>query len=488
MSTISTLSKTEGNEEANKLALRPALSDWTIRVILTEFLIIAVTAFAASALYQKVVYGSVFRGEVYIPFSIFLASVYILLCLIDDQYILAGNKWQQDGATRAVGALGLAFTFFLSVIFIFDLHTYFSRGAFLLQVIFTFSAIVVVRVGLVQFLERQVRSGRLRGRKLIVISLSKGCELADYSSRLSSKSDEIIGWYDLPSYNSQQPQKKPDVSPAKTLARIRAECRKADPDLIVVIYDENKKTGTEKIVRALYELPVQIRLLPVALLPFMRGSRVVETGMFTTLEVSTHSQSLLGRFSKRALDLTGALFAVVLFSPVFLITAIAIKLDSPGPILFRQTRHGYNNKSIQVLKFRTMKTPKNHETFRQTSKHDSRVTRIGHVLRKTNIDELPQLFNVIHGEMSLVGPRPHATEHNEAFADRVAMMYRRHNVKPGITGWAQVNGLRGATDTCAQMRKRIDYDLYYVDNWSFFFDIKILILTFLSKKAFTNAY
>jgi lipopolysaccharide/colanic/teichoic acid biosynthesis glycosyltransferase len=169
--------------------------------------------------------------------------------------------------------------------------------------------------------------------------------------------------------------------------------------------------------------------------------------------------------------------------------SILIKLDSRGPVLFRQLRHGFNDEPIKVLKFRTMTTFEDtrHE-FRQAVRGDPRITRVGRILRRTNIDELPQLLNVLKGEMSMVGPRPHAVAHNEMYQDQIRGMSRRHNVKPGITGWAQVNGLRGETDTIEKMRKRVEYDLYYVANWSLVFDLKIMVMTLISKHAYTNAY
>jgi exopolysaccharide biosynthesis polyprenyl glycosylphosphotransferase len=181
----------------------------------------------------------------------------------------------------------------------------------------------------------------------------------------------------------------------------------------------------------------------------------------------------------------------MLLSPLLLMVALAIKLDTRGPVFFRQERHGYNNRTISVLKFRSMFVCDGDAAFVQTAKNDPRITRVGRVIRRTSIDELPQLFNVLRGEMSIVGPRPHATAHNAMFEARILPFSRRHNVKPGITGWAQVNGCRGETNTLDKMKKRVDYDLFYIDNWSFFFDIKIIVQTFfllLSKDEITNVY
>ena len=171
-----------------------------------------------------------------------------------------------------------------------------------------------------------------------------------------------------------------------------------------------------------------------------------------------------------------------------MVISIAIKLDSPGPIFFRNTRHGFNNDEIRVLKFRSMTLMEDDSRFSQAAENDPRVTRVGHIIRRTNIDELPQLINVLRGEMSLVGPRPHMTAHNALFNNVIAPFSRRHNVKPGITGWAQVNGYRGPTDALEKMQRRIEYDLYYIDNWSFLFDLKIIVMTLFSKKAYLNAF
>src|SRR5262249_31121264 len=179
---------------------------------------------------------------------------------------------------------------------------------------------------------------------------------------------------------------------------------------------------------------------------------------------------------------------LLMLSPMLAIISLAIKLDSPGPILFRQTRHGYNNEGIQVFKFRTMRMMGPGDAFVQAVKNDLRVTSIGRILRRSSLDELPQLMNVLRGDMSIVGPRPHATSHNEMFEALIPPLSRRHKVKPGITGWAQVNGSRGETDTLEKMQRRVELDLYYIDNWSFLLDCKIVVLTVFSRRAFMNAY
>lgn len=195
---------------------------------------------------------------------------------------------------------------------------------------------------------------------------------------------------------------------------------------------------------------------------------------------------------KRVFDLAGAALALVALAPVMALVALAIKLDSRGPVLFRQKRYGFNNELIEVLKFRSMYADQADAGARQlVSKGDARVTRVGRFIRKTSLDELPQLCNVLRGELSLVGPRPHALQAKAADAlyhDVVDGYFARHKVKPGITGWAQVSGWRGETDTPEKIQKRVEHDLYYIDNWSVLFDLYILLRTPLALLSTNNAY
>jgi len=171
-----------------------------------------------------------------------------------------------------------------------------------------------------------------------------------------------------------------------------------------------------------------------------------------------------------------------------LATAIAVKLSSPGPVFFRQERHGLNGKIIRVMKFRSMRAHREKEgEITQARKGDSRITKVGAFIRRTSIDELPQLFNVLAGDMSLVGPRPHAKEHNQFYSDKINAYMSRHRILPGMTGLAQINGYRGETDTLEKMQKRIEYDLAYINNWSIMLDLQIMIktvYTLLSKNAY----
>ena len=188
---------------------------------------------------------------------------------------------------------------------------------------------------------------------------------------------------------------------------------------------------------------------------------------------------------KRVFDIFGSIICIILFSPVMLLTAVLIKLTSKGPLIFTQERVGLHNKPFKMYKFRSMEVQSKQEEHKGwTVKNDPRVTGIGKFIRKTSIDELPQLFNVLKGEMSLVGPRPERPQYVEKFREEIPRYMVKHQVRPGMTGWAQVNGYRGNTS----IKKRIDHDLYYIENWTFGLDIKILIMTVYKGFVNKNAY
>jgi exopolysaccharide biosynthesis polyprenyl glycosylphosphotransferase len=220
----------------------------------------------------------------------------------------------------------------------------------------------------------------------------------------------------------------------------------------------------------------------------MRDPHPARIGRMRTIQLAPAPLTLRDRVVKRAFDIVGASVLLVAALPLFAIIALLIKLDSPGPVLFRQRRHGFSHREFRVIKFRTMSTLDDGSRIEQARRNDNRVTRVGRFLRGTNLDEIPQLVNVLAGQMSLVGPRPHALAHDNEYQERIRQYARRHKVKPGITGWAQVNGYRGETRAIDKMLKRVDHDLYYIDHWSLMFDIRILIMTLLSPRSYRNAY
>jgi len=239
----------------------------------------------------------------------------------------------------------------------------------------------------------------------------------------------------------------------------------------------------------------QLKTLPVAarLLPDMRVrslTNYTSSARQRVLAIEIQRAPLSGaeRFVKRVMDIVLASLALLFFLPVMALTAIAIKLDGSGPVIFRQYRKGFNGKQFVMFKFRTMTVQENGANVAQARRDDPRVTAIGRLLRSASIDELPQLLNVLNGEMSLIGPRPHALAHDNQFEKIVADYAFRHHVKPGITGWAQCNGARGATPSIEHISERVRLDLWYINNWSLWLDIQILIKTVFEVLRKRNAY
>ena len=232
----------------------------------------------------------------------------------------------------------------------------------------------------------------------------------------------------------------------------------------------------------------------IRLIPDWFSLRLMNHGMserlgIPMLDISTSTLSGMSGLIKTIEDKVLATLILILISPVMLVIALAIKLSMGGPVLFKQVRHGWNGKLINVYKFRSMvlHAPANGEVI-QATQNDPRVTRLGSFLRRTSLDELPQFINVLQGKMSIVGPRPHAVAHNEHYKELVPRYMLRHKVKPGITGWAQVNGFRGEIDRLEKMERRVELDLYYIENMSLWFDLKIIFLTVFKGFVHRNAY
>lgn len=233
----------------------------------------------------------------------------------------------------------------------------------------------------------------------------------------------------------------------------------------------------------------EVRLIPDFRDMHLLNHRVSEVAGHYAIDLSVTPMNGMARVIKRLEDIVVGGLLSILILPVCIGIAIAIKVTSPGPILFKQYRTGANGKKFKVYKFRSMKVHQEQSgKVTQATKDDPRLTAIGAFLRRTSLDELPQFYNVLQGRMSIVGPRPHALAHNEHYKELVESYMRRHKVKPGITGWAQVNGLRGETDTLEKMERRVEYDLWYIDNWSVWLDLRIILLTVFKGFINKNAY
>ncbi|HJW57780.1 MAG TPA: undecaprenyl-phosphate glucose phosphotransferase [Burkholderiaceae bacterium] len=233
---------------------------------------------------------------------------------------------------------------------------------------------------------------------------------------------------------------------------------------------------------------VDIRWMPDTLSMQMLSSRMIDFLGFPAVDLNQPVSNGMSGIVKNLFDKIFALITLVLLAPLFAVIAVCIKSSSPGPVFFTQPRLGLNGKKFNVYKFRSMKVHQEHGTVTQATQNDPRLTKIGQFIRRTSLDELPQFINVLKGEMSVVGPRPHALQHNEMYKDLLEVYMLRHRVKPGITGWAQIHGYRGETDTVDKMAKRVQFDLHYIQNWSLWMDVRIIIWTAFKGWTGKNAY
>jgi putative colanic acid biosynthesis UDP-glucose lipid carrier transferase len=262
-----------------------------------------------------------------------------------------------------------------------------------------------------------------------------------------------------------------------SIAQLPAYVRQNNIDAIYVSLPMATQPRIMKLLDALNDTTASIYFVPDMFINELMQGRIDTVGKVPVVAVCESPFTGVNGMIKRGSDIILSILILLLISPIMLIIALSIKFTSPGAIIFQQRRYGLNGEQILVSKFRSMKVCEDGDTIQQAQKNDSRITRVGAFLRKTSLDELPQFFNVLQGRMSIVGPRPHAVAHNELYRTMIKGYMVRHKVKPGITGWAQVNGWRGETDTLDKMKNRIDYDLAYLQNWSLMLDLYIIFKT-----------
>jgi Undecaprenyl-phosphate glucose phosphotransferase len=475
------------SQEAMRPPHRPQpLSVAITKLVIQEFFVVAGAAYLASVIYHEAIVKEWTSSHLYIAANLFLAATVESIALGFDHYQNSQSQSRHAFLFSGFGAVALAFSFLLSGLFLLKITELYSRATFVFQFITVGVAVMATRAVLHARLQSAIAAGLVNARRVILVG--DATDRAEFASRLKATAIQTVGSFPLPILQDQNGGGDPGGHAERELCRLIDECRRLKPDDILILAKQDYFFQLNGLARSMSQVPAGLHVVLVEAAECLASARIVEFGSVVTMQVLRPPLSHLQQVAKRVFDVVVAAAALVMLAPLLTLVAIAIKLDSAGPVLFRQTRHGFNNETIDVFKFRSMTGLENGDHFVQAVRNDPRITRVGAILRRTNIDELPQLINVLRGEMSIVGPRPHATAHNKLFEGKISVFSRRHVVKPGITGWAQVNGYRGATQTLEQMRRRVEHDLYYIDNWSFRFDLRILIMTLFSKSAYTNAY
>lgn len=384
--------------------------------------------------------------------------------------------------------LNWLFIFFVltAVAFTLKIATNFSRGSTLSFFVVGLGSLLIFRLILARYLKGALAAGAFAEQRIILIS-----------ERGQQSTSRALGELRQCGY---KPVKTVEITSAEIeslgvtaslgqkLQNIVSASQSEHVDYIFLLLKWNNPQLINSLVQMLRALPIPVHLLPDENVETFLSARAGNIGTTFTVELQRAPLSRSEQLLKRAFDVVSATAILILLSPLMLLTALMIKLESQGPALFRQRRNGFNGSEFLIYKFRSMRVLEDGAHIQQATRNDARFTRLGRWLRRTSIDELPQLFNVLTGDMSLVGPRPHAVAHNNEYQTVVSNYAFRHHVKPGITGWAQVNGFRGQTQTVDLMARRVEHDLWYINHWSLWLDLRIIIRTVFTIASQPSAF
>jgi Undecaprenyl-phosphate glucose phosphotransferase len=461
---------------------------WLVALLLDAAIIVGLTL-AVPFLYHATFGTLLPNRDVYLLSAFVLAAVFCTVTAVNEQYDIRVLESPQS-IFAALRYLNIIFAMFISVLFLTYATDVYSRATLLLQYVALSIGLPSGRAILIWAARRAMRNGGIAGKRVVLIGCDHDLNDLRQNNPMATTGVSIVRTFEVPHWAMS------DLGPnerAKLDALARqwiADLRLASIDDIVLLLPWRSAATADALTRQLATLPTAaIHLATDHKLTWFRRPDIARIGGLLTLRISRPPLNATECALKRLIDIVLASITLVALSPFMVLVAVAIKADSQGPVFFRQRRYGFNQNPFHILKFRTMNCLQDGDVVPQARPNDPRVTRIGRLLRRLSLDELPQLFNVLRGEMSLIGPRPHAITHDHEFVSKIALYAHRHNVKPGLTGWAQVNGFRGETDENWKMQRRVDHDLYYIDNWSLSFDFKIVLLTTIRIMIFNkNVY
>ncbi|MGO8835378.1 MAG: undecaprenyl-phosphate glucose phosphotransferase [Roseiarcus sp.] len=435
----------------------------------------------AALIHRLYVYGQVGYEPSYFIVTPAVALLAILAFQSLHAYSLTAFRQPVRQFLRLAGGWAFAFLVVFAALFFLKLEGVVSRvwvGSWFLVGL---GALAIERALLARMTFRMAKSGRLARRAVVVGGGEFGRDLLREFGDANTSEIAMLGVFDDRS-DDRSPQTVEGVPKLGNVDDLLEFARHTRIDLVIFALPITAEQRILQMLRKLWVLPIDIRLAAHANRLRFRPRSYSYVGHVPFLDLFDKPIADWDVVVKLAFDKIVGAAALIALSPILLATAIAVKLDSPGPVLFRQRRSGFNNELIEVYKFRSMYADQTDAAaMRLVTRDDPRVTRVGRIIRKMSIDELPQLFNVVFkGDLSLVGPRPHAVHAkaaNRQYDEVVEGYFARHRVRPGITGWAQVNGWRGETDTPEKIQQRVEHDLYYIENWSILFDLYILALT-----------
>jgi Undecaprenyl-phosphate glucose phosphotransferase len=383
----------------------------------------------------------------------------------------------------------LAFGGLAGLIFLFRMGDLISRGMLLSFFLLGLGCLLLWRIEIKRLHRKMVLAGTVAGPRVIVLSDRGRADLHGQLQRIARYGYSVARLFVLPAIAEKDaPETSEKISTTLDALIDHVRSERIDEIVVVTSWQHMTSAGGAHVLAALRMVPTQVKLIAEPELQRIMAYQQCHIGAARALILKPAALTIVQRAAKRTADILAASLLLVLLSPLLLAAASAIKATSKGPVFFRQWRGGYNGQRFRIFKLRTMHVQQEGASVKQATRDDPRVTPIGRFLRRASIDELPQLLNVLCGDMSLVGPRPHAIAHDESYAQLIAPYQARFNMKPGLTGWAQVNGCRGETATVKAMEQRVNYDLDYIDRWSMLLDLRILFMTLREFKGSPNAY
>jgi Undecaprenyl-phosphate glucose phosphotransferase len=455
-------------------------------IFLTDVALIVAMSCLTGVAYHLAAYGEHGPISSYVQVGVLAASIFAVSNLFRREYRLPNFFNFKAHGRRTVQLWNVTLICLLMLGFLAQTSLGYSRAWIVLFYVTTLAALIVERYVIVRVTALARAAGLLSAQRIFLIGT--GANVGAFVNKYEpwTLGINIVGCRFFTPVAATASAAERHAALDRDLAEAIASVRSIGPDAIYLLLPWSATETIDRCAAAFLALPVEIHLGPEQILHKFEDVELSKLGHMASLRLTRQPLSRFEVAQKRLFDLVFAAAGLIALTPLLVAVAVLIRLDSPGPIFFVQRRYGFNQQPFRIIKFRTMRTLD--DGRRQATRDDPRVTRIGRWLRRWNIDEIPQLFNVLTGDMSLVGPRPHPLPLDDEYQRHIALYARRHNVKPGITGWAQIHGYRGETDTDEKMRKRVAYDLFYIDNWSLWLDLKIIARTAFSRTAYRNAF
>ena len=457
-------------------------------IFLIDVAAIVALSFITGIAYYLTVYGDVGDISSYVRVGVLAACIFAVSNVFRGEYRLPNFFAFKPHARRTIQLWNVTLICLLMLGFMARISVDYSRGWIVLFYFATLAGLVVLRFLIVRITALARAAGLISAQRICLIGT--GAHVAAFIQHYEpwTLGLNVVGCRFLTPVALTASAETRRAVLDRDLAEAVASVRNLEPDAIYLLLPWSATEIIDRCAETFLALPVEIHLGPEQILHKFDEVELAKIGPLASLQLTRLPLSRAEIVQKRLFDLIGAALALIALTPLIVAVAILIKLDGAGPIFFVQRRYGFNQQPFRIIKFRTMRALEDGTIVPQATRDDPRLTKIGRWLRRWNIDEIPQLFNVLTGDMSLVGPRPHAPSHDHDYERRISLYARRHNVKPGITGWAQINGYRGEIDSEEKIRKRVEHDLFYIDNWSLWLDLKVIARTVLSPTAYRNAY